>query len=66
MNDYRNLTDNKNVLDYLYNLMLAKDEYLDAAFDEMIRLSGSTNVYLNQILQVSDKQLKRLQELYLE
>lgn len=66
MNDYRNLTDNQNVLDYLYNLMLAKDEYLEAAFDEMIRLSGSIANYLKHFLKLDEDKLTTLRNLYLE
>ncbi len=66
MNDYRNLTDNQNVLDYLYNLMLAKDEYLEAAFDEMIRLSGSIDNYLKHFLKLDEDKLTTLRNLYLE
>lgn len=66
MNDYRNLTDNQNVLDYLYNLMLAKDEYLEAAFDEMIRLSGSIDNYLKHFLKLDEDKLTTLRNIYLE
>ena len=66
MNDYRSLTDNQKVLDYLYNLQLAKKEYLDAAFDQMINMAGSTTGYLIDILEVTDTQLTELRIRYLE
>lgn len=66
MNDYRNLTDNQLVLDYLYNLQLAKPEYLDAAFDEMIKMSGTTENYIKEVLKVTDEQLVAMQNRFLE
>ncbi|MDD3924073.1 MAG: tyrosine-protein phosphatase [Erysipelotrichaceae bacterium] len=66
MNDYRSLTDNQKVLDYLYNLQLAKKEYLDAAFDQMIIMAGSTTGYLIDILEVTDEQLTELRIRYLD
>lgn len=66
MDEYRNLTDNQNVLDYLRNLLLAKEEYLDAAFDEMIKVSGSSDNYLKQVLMIDDDKLTTLRNRYLE
>lgn len=66
MNDYRNLTDNQLVLDYLYNLQLAKPEYLDAAFDEMIKMSGTTENYIKEVLKVTDEQLVAIQNRFLK
>ena len=66
MDEYRNLTDNQNVLDYLRNLLLAKEEYLDAAFDEMIKVSGSSDNYLKQVLMIDDDKLTILRNRYLE
>ena len=66
MDEYRNLTDNQNVLDYLRNLLLAKEEYLDAAFDEMIKVSGSSDNYLKQVLMIDDDKLTTFRNRYLE
>ena len=66
MDEYRNLTDNQNILDYLRNLLLAKEEYLDAAFDEMIKVSGSSDNYLRQVLMIDDDKLTTLRNRYLE
>lgn len=66
MDEYRYLTDNQNVLDYLRNLLLAKEEYLDAAFDEMIKVSGSSDNYLKQVLMIDDDKLTTLRNRYLE
>lgn len=66
MNDYRNLTDNHLVLDYLYNLQLAKPEYLDAAFDEMHKMSGTTDNYIKEVLKVTDEQLTEIRDRYLK
>lgn len=66
MDEYRNLTDNQNVLDYLRNLLLAKEGYLDAAFDEMIKVSGSSDNYIKQVLMIDDDKLTILCNRYLE
>lgn len=66
MDEYRNLTDNQNILDYLRNLLLAKEKYLDAAFDEMIKVSGSSDNYLRQVLMIDDDKLTTLRNRYLE
>lgn len=66
MNEYKTLTDNQYVLDYLHSLMDVKVEYLTAAFDEMRRLAGSPTNYLKLILNFSDEKIAALRNRYLE
>lgn len=66
MDEYRQYTDNEFVLSYLYSLMETKESYLAAAFDEIDRMSGSDEAYLEQVLHLGADQIARLRELYLE
>ncbi|MPN55289.1 hypothetical protein SDC9_202971 [bioreactor metagenome] len=65
MNEYRQLTANEAVLDYLYRLMDARPEYLKAAFDEMLLTAGSVKAYLSDVLQLTDDRLTDLRNRYL-
>ena len=66
MNEYKQYTDNKFVLDYLYSLMQTKESYLEAAFDEIIKMSGDFDSYINNVLEISSESVARLREIYLE
>lgn len=66
MQEYRQYTDNKVVLDYLSELMQTKDKYFDAAIDEMIHLSGSTDKYLKDYLGFTTEKKEALKEIFLE
>lgn len=66
MNEYRQFTDNEFVLAYLSSLMQTKENYLNAAFDEIDRISGSMEAYLRDVLDLDAGKLSRLRGLYLE
>lgn len=65
MNEYRQYTDNSYVLTYLSKLMQTNSQYLDAAFDEILKLSNSTSNYLHDYLALSNEDIKKLKDLYL-
>ena len=50
----------------LNNLMTARAEYLSAAFDEMDRSFGGTDGYLRNGLGLSDEDIIKLREIYLD
>ncbi len=66
MNEYRQYTDNQFVLDYLSSLMQAKENYLNAAFDEIEKVASSFDNYLKKYLKMTDKKIELLRTLYLE
>jgi len=63
--EYRNETDNSQVLAYLSSMMEARPAYLKAAFLEMQKLYGSVTGYLQQALKVTEEEKKQLQKIYL-
>ncbi|MDR2103490.1 MAG: tyrosine-protein phosphatase [Treponema sp.] len=71
MDDYRRYTDHPLVLEYLGGLMDTREEYIDAAFDEMDRISqgappSDPGGYLRTTLGLSGKDIDTLRALYLE
>jgi protein-tyrosine phosphatase len=69
MNEYRCYTDHPLVLEYLAGLMDTRETYIDAAFDEMDRLTGSASDrgdYLRAYLGITDQDRDSLRAQYLE
>jgi protein-tyrosine phosphatase len=71
IDEYRRYTDNPLVLEYLGGLMDTREEYIDAAFDEMDRISPGASPaepggYLRAFLGLSGKEIEALRALYLE
>jgi protein-tyrosine phosphatase len=71
MDEYRRYTDRPLVLEYLAGLMDTREEYIDAAFDEMDRMSGGAPAsdrggYLQTSLGLSGEDLEGLRAQYLE
>jgi protein-tyrosine phosphatase len=71
MDEYRCYTDNPLVLEYLAGLMDTRETYIDAAFDEMDRLTGSAAAsdrgdYLRTHLGVTEQDRDSLRDKYLE
>jgi len=66
MNEYRAYTDNEIVLEYLSALMQTKEIYFDAAIDEMKKLSGSIDKYLEEYLDVTKEKKDKIKEVFLE
>lgn len=65
LKEYRQLTDNPVVLDYMASLMQVKENYLSAAFEEVDRLSGIQN-YLSKTIGLTERERALLIEKYLE
>jgi protein-tyrosine phosphatase len=71
IDEYRCYTDKPLVLEYLGGLMDTREEYIDAAFDEMDRISPAASPaepggYLRTSLGLSGKEIEDLRALYLE
>lgn len=65
MSEYQQFTNNKMVLNYLAALMQTKERYFDAAYDEIEKIAGSINNYLQQNLDLSLTDIQTLQDHYL-
>ena len=65
MDEYRQFTDDKVVLEYLSGLMQTKMIYIEAAWDEMKKLSGNIPTYLKEHIGVTEADMRKLQEMYL-
>ncbi|MDR3139946.1 MAG: tyrosine-protein phosphatase [Treponema sp.] len=71
MDEYRRYTDHPLVLEYLEGLMDTREEYIDAALEEMDRLSQGASPlapggYLRVSLGLGEKEIDTLRALYLE
>jgi protein-tyrosine phosphatase len=71
MDEYRRYTGHPLVLDYLAGLMDTREEYIDAAFDEMDRISGGASAldrggYLQTRLGLREEDIDGLRLHYLE
>lgn len=65
MDEYRQFTDDKVVLEYLSGLMQTKMIYIEAAWDEMKKLSGNIPTYLKEHIGITEADMRKLQEMYL-
>lgn len=65
MDEYRQLTDNAVVLEFMSSLMRVKESYMQAAFEEVDKMGG-THKYLAEVLNFSPADTERLKALYLE
>lgn len=66
MDEYRQYTDNPFVLEYLSGLMQTKEIYFDAAIDEMIKMGGSIQNYLEKYLNVTPEKKEKIKHIFLE
>lgn len=65
MNEYRQYTDNETVLEYLAGLMSTKEIYYIAAIDEMKRMAGSIDSYLEQYLDLTKEKKQKIKDNFL-
>lgn len=65
MEQYRQETDNPQVLDFLSSVMETRESYLDAAFDEINQRYGSFNNYLTQGLGISTETIDKIKSIFL-
>ena len=66
MGEYKKETDNLDVLAFLYSMMETRNSYLEAAFDEMTKLYGSINGYIEKALKVTPLEKEKIRALYLD
>lgn len=66
MDEYRTYTDNPIVLEYLSGLMSTKEIYFDAAIEEMIKLAGSIDMYLESYLLLTKEKKEKMKSIFLE
>lgn len=66
MKEYRMYTDNEVVLEYVSGLMQTKEIYFDAAIDEMKKLAGSIDRYLERYVGVTKEKKDIIKQLFLE
>lgn len=65
MDEYRRLTDNEAVLAFLSSLMQVKESYILAAFEEVDRFGG-TDVYVRNVLGITNEEVTDLRSRFLE
>lgn len=65
MQQYSEITNDKNVLSYLHSMMETRPEYIIASFQEMINISGSINNYFKEELKVTASEVNLLRRTYL-
>lgn len=65
MDEYRQYTDNKIVLEYLSGLMQTKEIYFDAAIDEIHKLSSSIPAYLETYLGLTPEKKEKIKSIFL-
>lgn len=66
MDEYRQYTDNETVLTYLSGLMQTKEIYFDATVDEMEKMAGSIDAYLEKYLLLDDEKKEKIKKIFLE
>lgn len=62
---YKEMYSNSHTYEIRKELIFAKREYLQASFDEMIKLSGSINNYLSDYLKVTEQTKQKIQDILL-
>lgn len=66
MEKYRKLTDDQDVLDYLYSLIETKPEFILASIELIEQEYGSLSKYITNELKITEAQLECLRKQYLE
>lgn len=66
MAQYRQLTSDERVLEYLYSLIDTKPEFIEASFIEMEKTAGSVDAYMKNTLHADESLVAALRSLYLE
>lgn len=62
MDEYKEFTDHPLVLQYLEGLMSTKQKYIDAAFEEMDRISENTESYLKEIIGITEEEIFKIRK----
>lgn len=66
MENYKKFTQDPIVLDYLYSLIDTKEEFIEASYDAIIKTYQSFENYAMKELEVTEEEIQRLRELYLD
>ncbi|WP_339102068.1 tyrosine-protein phosphatase [Candidatus Enterococcus clewellii] len=66
LNEYKQYTEDRFVLDYLYSLMDTRIHYLESGFDEMFAVYGSKENYLIEGLGLSKEEIQLFQQKYMQ
>jgi protein-tyrosine phosphatase len=66
MDQYRQLTGDRNVLDYLFSLIDTREYFIEEAFRAMEKKAGSAEQYIRQELNFTDQDFRRMQKNYLQ
>jgi protein-tyrosine phosphatase len=66
MAQYRALTDDQDVLEYLFSLIDTRECFIEEAFSAMEKAAGSAERYIKQELGFAEKDFRLMQENYLE
>jgi protein-tyrosine phosphatase len=66
MAQYRQLTGDQNVLDYLFSLIDTRQYFIEEAFSAMEKKAGSAEQYIRQELNFTDQDFQRMRKNYLQ
>ena len=66
MEIYKKFTQDPIVLDYLYSLIDTKEEFIEASYDAIIETYQSFENYAIKELEVTEEEIQKLRELYLD
>lgn len=66
MANYRKITQDKAVLNYLYSLIETRPEFIEASYDGIITSYGSIETYVTEELGITASEVTALHNLYLE
>jgi len=66
MEIYKKFTQDPIVLDYLYSLIDTKEEFIEASYDAIMKSYQSFENYAMKELEVTEEEIQKLRELYLE
>lgn len=66
MEIYKTYTSDQEVLDYLYSFIDTKQDFIEASMQEIEQVYGGIEEYAKEELGVTEEEIKRLKELYLE
>ncbi len=66
MEIYKTYTSDQEVLDYLYSFIDTKQDFIEASMQEIEQVYGGIEEYVKEELGVTEEEIERLKELYLE
>ncbi|MGM0125612.1 protein-tyrosine phosphatase [Enterococcus sp. AZ194] len=66
MANYRNITQDESILNYLYSLIETRPEFIEASYERIIQEYETIEEYVKQELSVTPEEIAQIQAFYLE